>query len=280
VRQARFVSERPDKTPVRDRRQMTDTDTVNRPRGAFLFGLIFFISVLTGLWLTATDISRWLFDEDKIPVSGLVAQGDLEYVNTNEIRNALLADPKTNNFFKLDVNQLQKEIDALPWVYQSSIRKRWPALLYIYIVEQTPCALWGDDQLLSVRGEIFKAPRDRLKKPLVSLYGPDEMANEVWSQYQQFERLLALNGYHVASVKVTNRHSWNVFLVSGPKLMLGRDDMMKKLQRFIDVYPKLDNKDMIDYVDLRYDTGIAVGWKQQEGSGDDQNPRQKSNSRT
>ncbi|WP_316677577.1 cell division protein FtsQ/DivIB [uncultured Tolumonas sp.] len=277
MRQARLASDEQDPAPVESCRQIAETTT--RTRGEFIFGFVFFVSVVAGLWSTATDIRRWLFDEDKIPVSGLVVQGDLEYVSTEEVRKVLAENPQTNNFFKLDVNQLQKEVEALPWVYQSSIRKRWPALLYVYVVEQTPCALWGDDRLLSIRGTIFRAPRDRLKKPLVGLSGPDELAGKVWVQYQQFERLLALNGYHVASVHMTNRHSWEIQLVSGPKLVLGRNDMLVKLQQFIDVYPKLENREQIDYLDLRYDTGIAVRWKQQEGSGDDQNPRQKSNSR-
>jgi cell division protein FtsQ len=277
VRQARLASGKRSSAPVEDYKQMTET--TNRTRGEFLFGFIFFVSVVAGLWSTATDIRRWLFDEDKIPVSGLVVQGDLEYVSADEIRKVLAANPQTNNFFKLDVNQLQKEVESLPWVYQSSVRKRWPALLYVYVVEQTPCALWGNDRLLSIRGSLFQAPRDRLKKTLVQLSGPDEMAQKIWEQYLQFERLLALNGYHIASVHMTNRHSWEIQLAAGPKLILGRNDMLVKLQQFIDVYPKLENREQIDYLDLRYDTGIAVRWKQQEGSGDDQNPRQKSDRR-
>ncbi|MFB0975661.1 MAG: cell division protein FtsQ/DivIB [Tolumonas sp.] len=278
MRQARLTSDEQDSALVGGRRQTTEATT--RTRGEFLFGLVFFISVVCGLWSTASDIRRWLFDEDKIPVSGLVLQGDLEYVNTDEVRKVLATNPETNNFFTLDVNQLQKKVEELPWVYQSSVRKRWPALLYVYIVEQTPCALWGDDRLLSVRGTIFKAPRDRLNKPLVQLSGPDNMAGKIWDQYQQFERVLALNGYHVAAVHMTNRHSWEIKLASGLKLILGRNEMLVKLQQFIDVYPQLENRELIDYIDLRYDTGVAVSWKQQEGSGDDQNPRQKSDSRT
>lgn len=278
MRQARLASEKQNPAPVEG--QKPTAETANRTRGEFIFGLIFFVSVVVGLWSTATDIRRWLFDEDKIPVSGLVVQGDLEYVSMDEVRKVLAVNPQTSNFFKLDVNQLQKVVEALPWVYQSSIRKRWPALLYVYVVEQTPCALWGSDRLLSVRGTIFEAPRERLKKTLVQLSGPDEMAGKIWDQYQQFERLLALNGYHIASVHMTNRHSWEIQLTAGPKLLLGRNEMLVKLQQFIDVYPKLENRESIDYLDLRYDTGVAVSWKQQEGSGNDQNPRQKSDSRT
>ena len=106
MRQARLTSDEQDSAPVGGRRQMTET--TNRTRGEFIFGLVFFVSVVIGVWSTAADIRRWLFDEDKIPVSGLVVQGELEYVKTDEIRQVLAVNPQTNNFFKLDVNQLQK----------------------------------------------------------------------------------------------------------------------------------------------------------------------------
>lgn len=76
------------------------TETTNRTRGEFIFGLVFFVSVVIGVWSTAADIRRWLFDEDKIPVSGLVVQGELEYVKTDEIRQVLAVNPQTNNFFQ------------------------------------------------------------------------------------------------------------------------------------------------------------------------------------
>ncbi|WP_260081219.1 cell division protein FtsQ/DivIB, partial [Candidatus Palibaumannia cicadellinicola] len=49
------------------------------------------------------------------------------------------------------------------------------------------------------------------------------------------------------------------------KLKLGNKDINQRLQRFIDIYPILlqhtckDNKH-ISYIDLRYQSGLAVGW--------------------
>ena len=60
-------------------------------------------------------------------------------------------------------------------------------------------------------------------------------------------------------------------------LNLGREERVKRVQRFMDVYPlikahlkheskqknnnKKQLKQAVDYIDLRYDTGLAVGWK-------------------
>lgn len=279
MKQARLATGEQQAAPVNHHWPPIESDT--RTRGGFLLGVLFFLAVIYGLWAIAKDIERRFFTEDNIPVSGLVVQGQLEYVTPEEVQQLLLKNEQIDNFFTLDVNALQKQVTELPWVNQVSVRKRWPALLYVYVVEQTPCALWGDDRLLSTRGLIFKAPRDRLKKPLVQLSGPDEMAQKIWDQYQQFERILALNNYQISSVHLTNRHAWELQLSTGQILKLGRDKMLVKLQQFIDVFPKLENKEQIDYLDLRYDTGVAVKWKQQQdGIGNDQNSRQKSDSRT
>ena len=251
-----------------------------RTRGEFLFGVLFFVAVIFGLSSIATDLKRWFFEEDRIPVGGLVVQGKLEYVTVDDVRAVLRDEPAVSNFFKLDVNQIQQRIEALPWVYQASIRKRWPALLYVYVVEQSPRALWGDDRLLSDKGGIFKAPLERLKHPLVKLSGPDEMAGRIWDEYVSYERILALNGYHIESLNLTKRHSWELQVKGGPKLILGRGDARARLQRFIDVYPLLEAREQIAYLDMRYDTGIAVGWKPIEGTGNDQDRRQKPDSRT
>ncbi len=49
------------------------------------------------------------------------------------------------------------------------------------------------------------------------------------------------------------------------KLNLGRGDTMKRLARFVELYPVLQQQAQTDgkrisYVDLRYDSGAAVGW--------------------
>lgn len=256
------------------------SEAVTRTRGGFLFGVLFFVAVLAGLVSIGSDLKRWFFEEDRIPVQGLVVQGKLDYVTIDDVRSALKDDPAVNNFFRLDVNEIQHRVEALPWIYQASIRKRWPALLYVYVVEQSPRALWGDDRLLSDRGGIFKAPLDRLKRPLVKLSGPDAMADQIWDEYKSYERMLALNGYHIESLNLTDRHAWELQIKDGPKLILGRGDARARLQRFIDVYPKIENRENIAYLDMRYDTGFAVGWKTIEGTGNDQDRRQKPNSRT
>ena len=64
---------------------------------------------------------------------------------------------------------------------------------------------------------------------------------------------------------MTARRSWQLTLNNDIKLNLGRGDTMKRLQRFMELYPVLQQQAQTDgkrisYVDLRYDSGAAVGW--------------------
>ena len=134
------------------------SNTAARTRGEFLFGVLFFLAVVVGLSSTVSDLKRWFFEEDRIPVEGLVVQGKLEYVTVDDVRKTLLETPEVSNFFKLNVDKIQQSVQGLPWVYQASIRKRWPALRYVYIIGETPGAPWGDRASRPRRGG-RRAPR-------------------------------------------------------------------------------------------------------------------------
>ena len=60
------------------------------------------------------------------------------------------------------------------------------------------------------------------------------------------------------------RHAWILVLNNGIRLELGKEALVERVKRFLLLYPKLKHKQQqIVYFDLRYDTGVAVGWKEQ-----------------
>ncbi|PRM00854.1 Cell division protein FtsQ [Haemophilus influenzae] len=62
-------------------------------------------------------------------------------------------------------------------------------------------------------------------------------------------------------INIDDRGAWQVQLDNDIVLKLGRGDWKSKLERFVTIYPQIDvpeNK-KIDYIDLRYTTGAAVG---------------------
>jgi cell division protein FtsQ len=145
-------------------------------------------------------------------------------------------------------------------VYQVAVRKQWPGTLVVVVTEHSPVAVWNSDFLLNKKGEVFQAPLAQLKTKLPQLAGPTGSEQDALTMFHQLQSLLALHQFEASRLAVSPRFSWQLTLSNGIELKLGREDTLKRVQRFIDLYPSISKHktEAIEQVDLRYDTGVAV----------------------
>lgn len=223
-------------------------------------GLLFLTVVIVVLVYAAVQLSYWLEDEQQAPLQSIEFSGERIMINDQQME-ILIRQQQPGSFFQLDVQQVHQLLEAQPWVYRASVRKQWPNRLKIYLVEQQPVAQWNGDMLLNQYGDSFQA---RIEAPLPLLYGPGGSEKTALEGYKAMQSLLANAGLKVAELMLSERFAWRIRLSSGVQLNLGRSEFIDRLQRFIDIYPLLlqQTDKAVDYVDLRYDTGVAVGWKQ------------------
>ena len=225
-------------------------------------GLLFLISILTGLVVGGMQVHAWLQDEQRAPVQVVDFSGDFKHIDVLKLER-LIRESQPGSFFSLDVNDVFELIEAQPWVYRASVRKQWPNTLKIYLVEQTAVAQWNEDLLLNPYGESFGASAHGLSLP--KLFGPGGSERTALEGFNAMQTLLSSMELPIVELSLSERFAWQIQLENGVELNLGRQEFIDRLQRFIDVYPLLVKQpNAIDYVDLRYDTGLAVGWKQRE----------------
>ncbi len=226
--------------------------------------LVFFITLIYILQNSYFKLKNWLTDEQSLPLTSLVLTGEREHVSSDDVR-AVLADQKDRlNFFTLEIAQIQKQLENLPWVYSASIRKRWPDTLKIHIVEQSIVAAWNDKALLNRFSEIIAVSPQNVEEKYVALYGEDDFAGEVLTTYMKAHQLLKVGRFEIAELRSDKRNASTIRLENGIELRLGQEQKLDRIQRFLSVFPLIAGKydiSTIDYVDLRYDTGLAVGWK-------------------
>ncbi|EGY28841.1 Cell division septal protein [Candidatus Regiella insecticola 5.15] len=228
-------------------------------------GLLFLLIILATLFLMAWAIIHWMKGDDRLPLSKLVVMGERHFTTDDDIRQAILALGSPGSFMKQDVNVFQQQIERLPWIKQVSVRKQWPDELKIHLVEYVPIARWNDFYLLDNEGKIFSVPLTRLgnRAPML-LYGPEGTEHDLLKGYRAINPILASNNFTLKMAQMSARHSWQLVLDNDVRLELGRNDHIERLQRFIELYPLLekqpDNNKKLNYIDLRYDTGVAVGW--------------------
>lgn len=231
-------------------------------RMQLVIGMAFLLTLLVVLVVGAAKLMAWLDDEQQVPVQKIVISGTRLYIDDKQIER-LVRESQPGSFFKLDVNQTHHDVQAMPWVYRASVRKRWPNGLEIYVVEQVPVARWNDDSLLNQHGEVFDgiAVAYQAKLNLPSLYGPGGSEQTALQGYRDMQSLLEVADLRINELFLSERFAWNLHLDNGIKLNLGRSEFIDRLQRFVDVFPLISTQNKaVDYVDLRYDTGLAVGW--------------------
>jgi cell division protein FtsQ len=250
--------------------------SVNQQALSFGLGLAFFVCVLMSLISIAWWLTNRLMDQENLLVNSVVISGEMPYTKREEVL-AAMNNVNLGNFFQVDVNEIQSQVSALPWVYSVAVRKQWPNEVKIYVVDQIPVALWNGDFILNQFGKAFQADNRRLTQALPKFFGPEGTELLALENFTNLNDLLEYRNLAIDELVLSERFSWQLTLNDGVMLNLGREERVKRVQRFMDIYPlikthledqskkqnnhKKQLKQAVDYIDLRYDTGLAVGWK-------------------
>jgi cell division protein FtsQ len=203
-----------------------------------------------------------LVDPASLPLTTIRIESPLKQLTQEDIRNAVRPHVK-EGFMAVDVDEIRKELEALPWVAGASVRREWPDILVVRVAEQQPVARWSNGGLLNGQGEVFVPTDTQVWNSLPLLRGPAESEKVMTKEYQALQVMLAPLGLRISHLTMNERRSWSLVLQDGLQLRLGRRDMHTRLLRFVRVFaqvlkPKLEK---IDSVDLRYTNGFAVRWR-------------------
>lgn len=227
------------------------------------------------LWLLAVAlvalpvvavVEGWMGGEHW-PLRTLRVQGELQRVDRARLQAAVLPHAQ-RGFFAVDLGDVQQAVDALPWVEHAEVRKHWPDVLEVRIVEHRPFARWGQDRLLSEHGRLFPAGTLRVPAGLPLLDGPETRVAEVVALYNQARDQLA-NAGGVLGVALDRRGSWSIALRDGTRVVLGRNDPGARLARFAPMLPQLATQNPLRRLvraDLRYTNGFALTWAKADAS--------------
>ncbi|QDJ12433.1 cell division protein FtsQ [Mergibacter septicus] len=234
-----------------------------------LFKPLFFCALVIAIMLGYQD-RQFLADKlDLQPLSSFALLGEPTYTKAEDIRSALGKIRPLKGYFGQDIQEIQQQLERLSWVKKVVVRKIWPDRLLIQIDEYTPVARWNTEQLdndlfLTSEGTIFSLPKEKQQDLfLPDLSGPDFQRKKVLTRWQQIAKDLHQNEIKPVALSVDERDSWQITLANGIILHVGRDEWRDKIVRFVTIYPHIEIPEhkKIDYVDLRYNDGIAVGFK-------------------
>ncbi len=235
---------------------------IERPwrAGLYAFGVLAFATLVL---LAADTVLR----PDSFAVRSLSFEGEFRQVDQQALTAAVM-DTVRGNFFLLDLDAIRERARTVPWVHEATVRRRWPDGVHIHFSEQQLVARWGKNGWVNAQGEYVNLQGREGPAGLPLFTGPEGLQARVLEHYRKLNGILAAAELQVASLALTNRHSWNIVLHNGLVLTLGREEPEPKVERFARVYPRAlaAQASRAKRVDLRYTNGFSVEWMNRAGA--------------
>ena len=197
------------------------------------------------------------------PVRYVEVEGTFQRVTPIQVE-AAVAEGLNAGFMTVSLSALRERVQQLDWVDRANVGRRWPDTVIVRVTEHQAAARWGENGLLNVRGELFTEDAQHSFAELPSLAGPPGTERDVARRYLAVRGELADAGLTLESLELDERGAWRLKLGGGQEIRLGRRDIDERLYRFFKVVAPALAADLkrVDYVDLRYTNGFAVGWRQ------------------
>ena len=188
--------------------------------------------------------------------------GELHVSDVKDFKN-IIKKRINGGFFNVQIEQLEKELSSLPWVYRAAVQRSWPDTLNVKIYQQDPIARWGKTGLMNAYGKVFFPSSVVAYTDLPMLYGEVPRATDLARVFEDSMQQLKPLDLDLQALFEDQRQSKNLVFSNGLILEIGDGDVSNKIRRFITAYEQYLSKHITEVkkVDLRYTNGLAVEWK-------------------
>jgi cell division protein FtsQ len=223
------------------------------------------VAMVTAGSIALYFLTVWVFNR---PLTEIVVSGQFERVSAVQVR-AVVEPYARAGFMHVDLAAAHRVLTAFPWVARADLRRRWPDRLLISVQEQTPVAFWGERGLLNAAGELFVTDAGYLPAELPRLAGPPGSEAQVTTRYFRLQERLEQRGLSIVRLDLDERGAWSFQTSAGLQVRLGANGVEQRIERFFAAFDSMLAQlgGEVEYVDMRYPNGFAIGWKKSATAG-------------
>ncbi|MFL1781348.1 Cell division protein FtsQ [Candidatus Hepatincolaceae symbiont of Richtersius coronifer] len=185
-----------------------------------------------------------------IPISTIIIQGASPEVTTTIQKELIFLQGK--NITNVNLINLQKYLQQMPWVYKVSIYRNLTGIIKINVIEKNPYFLWLNDtnvyQLIDSDNKVSKNKLNfDLRNLIVIEKGKTALDNFSHLRFVIYKDLSILKKIKKLSF---NGYRWDIHLKNGIIIKLPEENLDQAYDRIIRAHKKYNilNK-QIDYVD-------------------------------
>lgn len=226
------------------------------PRLLFTGGLyVFWLLVAAAMILLTID---WVLKPSTYPVQSVSFEGPFSHVSQSELEHAVLPG-LTGSFLAVDLHAARQRVEGLSWVSRAWVSRRWPNSIHVRFSEQQFVARWRDNAWLNDDGHVITLPKADGPHDLVVLSGPEGSEAQVLATYRRLDSVMQRMHLSIDALALTQRRMWKLRLKNKVELIIGRDRVDERIERFTRIYPFLVRRGKaVRRIDLRYANGLAV----------------------
>ena len=196
------------------------------------------------------------------PVGQVAIYGEITYADQMALQERAL--PWLNEpFWRVDLEGMQQSLVTDPWLAAVEITRRWPNQIDIHLYEHQAWAFWQDRGVLNASGELFFPQNRELLELDLHFYASREDLPSLLVFYEQLQSKLDKLNLKITEIQLEPRGAWRLQLEEGVILHLGRDNIEKRINRFLWAWQKwsASERELIHVIDARYPNGLSVAWK-------------------
>jgi cell division protein FtsQ len=203
-----------------------------------------------------------LYKQIDKPLTNVMIGGNFTFLETAEL-SELVVKEIDGGFLSTDLSRLGDVLREHPWVDEVSVRREWPSILKVEVIEEVPIARWGEKGFLNRLGEELLIEKNSHLGALPVLRADFGSSRDMMENYQLMAELLIPTGLKIAELKRDSLGVWFIDTATGVRLVIGRDQVSEKIRRFTTVWAAGLSQQLkhIKTIDLRYPNGLAVAWK-------------------
>jgi len=215
------------------------------------------------LLIAAAGISLAARSALDLPLRTVAVEGRFQRVQPIDVEKAVRMQVGGQGLVSVDLDAVGAAVRQIPWVDRASVARTWPSGLRVFVEEQSPVARWGESGLLNIRGEVFVHDARHIPPELPELVGPPGSEKHMTTKYLAVQGRLVEAGMRLSQLRLDERGAWEFVLDNGVRLRLGRQQVDERFDRFMVAAARIvaTRAAEIAYVDLRYATGFAIGWR-------------------
>ena len=231
-------------------------------KALFVGLLVIGLAVAVGYELSSKGHKSLVMKSISLPIKYVRTEGVFQYLSKNEIQFVLQPLVLTG-FLDADMQAIHSVVSTLPWVETVKVKRIWPDAIDIKVHEKKPFARWGVNSLITEQGVIFNPNNIDQFKSMILVNGPELQRLKILEILKGVKTALADQSMTIAEFSVNERGAWKIKLGNDLEILLGRNEQLKKLQRFLKTLTvlKQEQVEQMAIVDLRYPNGYSVSWK-------------------